>query len=116
MKETIRTARKEHRCGWCNGIIYAGNKYLEIRERVPVGDEVGQTGIEYFLSREHLDNSCKGRLQFMTPEQYKNVITECNKGNHSFVEHTEFDHYAGHHEVHVPTGESSCENCGIKEV
>ena len=115
MKETIRTARKEHICGWCNGIIYTGNKYLEIKTRLPRADDDDQVGIEYYLHREHLNNSCKGRLQFMTPDEYRNVITKCNKGNHSFVEHTEFDHYAGCYQVDIPTGESSCENCGIKE-
>ena len=105
MKETIRTARKKHRCGWCNGIIYPGNKYLEIRERVPVGDEVGQTGIEYFLSREHLNHSCKGRLQFISVEQAKNQFKFCDKGQHDFK--TDLDP--------MSEGETFCSNCGIEE-
>jgi len=111
MKETIRKARKEHRCGWCDGIIYPGNKYLEMKTRFPKGDDDDQTGIEYYLDREHLNNSCKGRLQFISAEQYRNVITKCNKGEHEFEEDYEFD---GHGDFE-PTGKSSCKNCRIKE-
>lgn len=112
MTETIRRANKEHKCAHCNGVIYPKNKYSEYRGRSPkYDDNDNQVGIEYFITRTHLDVSCIGRLEFLSINEAKEIFKKCNKGNHEYVEHYEFDHYVGDHRVGAPTGFFFCKTC-----
>lgn len=81
--ETIRKAKKIHKCDFCAGNIQKGEKYIHAQYKIPsYEDEINpdlQTGIWYESTRQH-NKDCWPRLLYSADA--KNILKNCNFGIH----------------------------------
>jgi hypothetical protein len=112
--DTTRKARKEHPCSMCKGVIRKGQKYVDIKLRVPTYDKEFdyQDGIEYLGFKEHSEH-CVGQVFTHDKETLKKIWKNCIFDNHKWIDEEMCGAWFQDCGEMEYTGNTVCEYCGI---